>query len=274
MIAGDLHGLGADRGERDVDVAVLPIPELTAALADATSGASFIYRCLDQVTEVLSLAGAIAVVDDERGGRQAFNAGRRPLAPGWERQTALRCPPGIHTWPDRPDRHHELAAAHRLCTVAFRLDRLHHQSTHDPLTGLYNRRGFEDQLRQAVGRSDRYGWAFQLVIVDVNRFKSINDRLGHPAGDAVLRAIADRLRRSLRAGDTAARIGGDEFGLLLPLAAGSADAPLLRRLRVPAGESEPEVELSMGAARCPDEALDADALFHLADQRLYRSKRP
>src|SRR4051794_41305566 len=70
-------------------------------------------------------------------------------------------------------------------------------------------------LSQAVSRSQRYGWPFALMILDLNGFKKLNDRLGHAAGDATLRAVGIELRHSLRAGDVAARIGGDEFALLL-----------------------------------------------------------
>ena len=181
---------------------------------------------------------------------------------------------GAHTSPFAAALTEQLATAHNLCTVAFKLDQLHYQSMHDALTGLYNRRGFDEHLTQAVSRSQRYGWGFSLVLIDLNRFKSINDRLGHPGGDAVLRAVGDRLRRSLRGGDVAGRIGGDEFALLLPNEGSEAVPPVLRRLQVEVGDDDPpEIELSVGVASCPEEAQTVEALYQLADQRLYESKR-
>jgi diguanylate cyclase (GGDEF)-like protein len=251
---------------------------LLAALTQelATSGGiSFIYRCLNHLVEHWQLRGAVAVVDGLGLERQVFNAGRRPLDPGWQRQVALHEGPGLYTDPPVVDLTNDLDTAYNLCAIAFRLDRLHYQSMHDALTGLYNRRGFEEQLSQAVSRSRRYGWGFTLVLIDLNRFKSINDRLGHPGGDAVLRAVGDRLRSSLRGGDVAGRIGGDEFALLLPTDGGDAVPPVLRRLHADrfGTDQVPEIELSVGVATCPDEALSIESLYQLADQRLYESKR-
>jgi diguanylate cyclase (GGDEF)-like protein len=246
---------------------------LTEQLA-TSGGIVFIYRCLNHLVETWSLRGALAIIEDPAFGRQVFNAGRRPLDPGWARHAALRQPPGVYTDPAVVDAADDLATAHNLCTVAFKLDQLHYQSMHDALTGLYNRRGFDEHLVQAVSRSARYGWGFSLVLIDLNRFKSINDELGHPGGDAVLRAVGDRLRRSLRGGDVAGRIGGDEFALLLPNEGSESVPPVLRRLQVEVGEGNtPEIELSVGVASCPEEAQTVEALYQLADQRLYESKR-
>ncbi|MAG35414.1 MAG: hypothetical protein CL878_04090 [Dehalococcoidia bacterium] len=86
----------------------------------------------------------------------------------------------------------------------------------DPLTGLSNRLGLEQQCRREGGRLARYGGSLAVLFADVDKFKAINDTFGHPAGDDVLRLVADSLRRSLRASDFAARFGGDEFVALLP----------------------------------------------------------
>ncbi len=101
-------------------------------------------------------------------------------------------------------------------TERRRLEReLQYQAFHDSLTGLGNRALFQDRLEHAVKRSNRAGRRLALFFLDVDNLKSINDTLGHAAGDAVLRASADRVRNCLRASDTAARIGGDEFGVLI-----------------------------------------------------------
>jgi len=101
-------------------------------------------------------------------------------------------------------------------TERRRLEReLQYQAFHDSLTGLGNRALFQDRLDHAVQRSNRAGRRLTLFFLDVDNLKSINDTLGHAAGDAVLRASAERVRGCLRASDTAARIGGDEFGVLI-----------------------------------------------------------
>src|SRR5262249_51014663 len=92
---------------------------------------------------------------------------------------------------------------------------LQHVATHDALTGLPNRLLLADRLDQAIARAERRGQRFALIVVDLDRFKSINDSLGHLAGDELLKEVARRLTRVLRKADTLARLGGDEFVLLL-----------------------------------------------------------
>jgi diguanylate cyclase (GGDEF)-like protein len=92
---------------------------------------------------------------------------------------------------------------------------LAHQASHDPLTGLPNRRLFTDRLTAAIARSNRSGRPLALVFLDLDDFKTVNDTLGHDAGDALLIEVARRIGIVLRAGDTAARMGGDEFVVLL-----------------------------------------------------------
>jgi len=94
-------------------------------------------------------------------------------------------------------------------------DRLRHESLHDPLTGLANRVLFMEQLEQAIARADRQATSVATMFIDLDDFKEINDRLGHEAGDRALIEVATRLRQSVRTGDTIARFGGDEFGLIL-----------------------------------------------------------
>src|SRR5438067_168497 len=102
-----------------------------------------------------------------------------------------------------------------LVAVALRLDNLRYDSLHDPLTKLYNRRSFDDQLVQAVSRARRYDDPFTLVTIDLDLFKIVNDSYGHAGGDDVLRAIAAAMRHAIRQSDVAARTGGDEFALIL-----------------------------------------------------------
>ena len=152
-------------------------------------------------------------------------------------------------------------------------------SRRDPLTGLANRRAFEEELAREAARAVRAGAPLAVVALDVDRFKAVNDRHGHAAGDAVLRELAARASAAVRAGDLAARIGGEEFALLLPGAALPNALELAERVRaaiaaapVDAGGTPLAVTVSLGcAALAPDEA--PGALLARADARLYEAKR-
>lgn len=167
--------------------------------------------------------------------------------------------------------------SHRKATEA----RLEHAALHDPLTGLANRTLFRDRLQQEIARCRRTGAHFALFWVDLDRFKEINDRLGHEAGDTVLKAVADRLRNAARAEDTVARIGGDEFVLLRPAAGavGQGEAAAHAARLVAAMEAPVDcagvpvrIGLSVGVSLTEIEGLEADRLLRAADEALYRAK--
>lgn len=145
----------------------------------------------------------------------------------------------------------------------------------DHLTGLYNRRAFEDALKAALAAGNRHGNPVSLLM-DIDHFKRINDSHGHPAGDAVLIELSRRLRASARGDEVLARIGGEEFALLLPVA--DVDAAFLagERLRAAvAAEDFPvagAVTVSVGVAQAWD-AADPAVVIQAADDALYRSKR-
>ena len=249
------------------------LTELVGDLSVAPSGVAFIATCLDRIVEHYDVREAKAVVNDAILGLQLFNAGRRPFDLDRLPSTFIGRGTGVHTEPTLPDETDELDAVARLCEVALRLDRLHYESLHDPLTGLYNRRGFDEHLGAAVGRSVRYGWSFGLVLLDLDGFKSINDRLGHQGGDAVLRQVGERLRHGLRAGDVAARVGGDEFALLLHFEGSNTLDAILERLHGPGAFGDAgEVAWTAGMAMAPDEASTVDELYRVADSRLYEAK--
>ncbi|WP_203695803.1 GGDEF domain-containing protein [Catellatospora coxensis] len=150
----------------------------------------------------------------------------------------------------------------------------------DPLTGLHNRRSFAERLTGALAYADRTGTPVSLLMLDLDHFKSVNDRYGHPAGDQVLRTVAALLVRELRAVDVAARLGGEEFGVLLPgidhrdatAVAGRLRAAIARCPVVHAATTV-LVTASIGVVCYPRHARTADELFERADDALYRAKR-
>jgi len=151
------------------------------------------------------------------------------------------------------------------------------QAIRDPLTGLYNRRFLLEALEKEVQRSERYGSEASLVIFDVDDFKHINDRFGHATGDEVLRRIGATAETVIRPADSFARIGGEEFALLLPETAQLEALLVADRVRTAVSRQrilpEGRVTLSGGVASCPVDAKDAEALQGRADAALYWAKR-
>jgi diguanylate cyclase (GGDEF)-like protein len=149
----------------------------------------------------------------------------------------------------------------------------------DPLTGLYNRRLFGEVFEKELNRGRRYGSPVGLVILDLHRFKEVNDKHGHPRGDDVLRAAATTLKKALRTSDSAFRIGGDEFALLLPQTDAEKALALSRRVETVFAETLQSLQLSVfvsmdhGVATYPLDGEQADQLIRVADERLYRLKQ-
>jgi len=245
--------------------------QLMAELATNESGLSLIYKALDGLVRQFELRDAAVVIEEPGMARQVFCAGRRPLDDD-EEQELLTAEPGLYTDPPLDARRFDPSMLTSLCTVALRLDLLRYDSWHDPLTGLYDRRSFDRLLDMATARSLRYNWPFTLVLLDLDGLKRLNDTLGHPAGDEALRALGDRLRRVLRYGDNAARIGGDEFALLLPNTDPEDVPALLERVGTTALGEADIPGFSYGLAVCPAEAEDTETLVRLADERLYAAK--
>jgi diguanylate cyclase (GGDEF)-like protein len=243
-------------------------------LADADSGIEFVYRSLDRLRRRGGVDDVVVIVDEEPLGRQAFRAGRRPIERNWERDLVERAAPGIHTRP-RPLDGAVASCVHQLCRLALRLDVARHDALHDGLTGLLNRRAFDEILATAAAQSQRYGWSFALVLLDLDGFKSVNDRLGHAVGDLTLKAVGSELRHRSRVGDAAARIGGDEFALVLPNAGEPVVHELIDRIEKALEVAVPHagVSLSAGHAVAPDDGQQVDDLFRIADQRLYEAKQ-
>jgi diguanylate cyclase (GGDEF)-like protein len=160
------------------------------------------------------------------------------------------------------------------------LEALRRLATRDELTGLLNRREYDRILAEEEDRAARFGNSLALVIIDLDRFKAINDTHGHPAGDAVLREAARRIAGAIRTVDRAARIGGEEFALVLVQSSRSAALDVARRAVAAIGQ-EPirtsdgyslTVTASAGVAELPSDAKNADDLIVAADKALYAAK--
>jgi len=158
------------------------------------------------------------------------------------------------------------------------LKRLELNAVTDPLTGLYNRRLFAETFEKELNRARRYTQPLGLVTLDLHRFKEVNDKHGHPRGDEVLRAAAATLKKALRTSDSAFRIGGDEFALLLPQTDSVQALALSRRVQTVFAELLQPLQLSVtvgmdhGIAIFPQDAEQADQLIRVADERLYQLK--
>lgn len=148
----------------------------------------------------------------------------------------------------------------------------------DPLTGLLNRRAFHERLAQELERVRRYGADFVVAYLDLDRFKGVNDRFGHEAGDTVLRIAAETFHDELRISDVSARLGGDEFAILLPETDLEGARVLLERVTQRMverwrQEGWDEVEVSAGIAAVDATAPDVDEILRRADELMYGAKR-
>lgn len=170
-----------------------------------------------------------------------------------------------------------IARTAQLVSLKQVMDRLRSEADRDYLTGLVNRRRFRSALGQEVERWRRYNVPCALVLVDIDHLKKINDQHGHSAGDRVIRHAANALIEMSRDNDTAARLGGEEFALLL---AGADEAKALaaaERLRQVVSATPVEdvgtVTISLGVAACPSHAKSERVLYGASDAALYRAKR-
>jgi diguanylate cyclase (GGDEF)-like protein len=158
------------------------------------------------------------------------------------------------------------------------LKKLQINAATDPLTGLYNRRLFEEHFEKELNRALRYNQHLALVILDLHEFKEVNDRFGHPQGDLFLQTAAATLRKSLRTSDYAFRIGGDEFALLLVHSDSEQANTLARRIRANFGSAVQSMQASIGLgldygiAVFPGDGDQKEVLVRIADQRLYEMK--
>ncbi len=173
----------------------------------------------------------------------------------------------------------ERKVAERTAELEEAKARAQHLADHDALTSLPNRRLLEDRLTQALALSSRNRKSSAVMFVDIDRFKTINDSLGHAVGDALLKEVAGRLVNQLREGDTICRIGGDEFVIVLPEVKRSSDVAhvaqkVIEQLSQPVTVEERElvVTCSIGIAVYPDDGRDAETLIRSADAAMYHAK--
>lgn len=168
-----------------------------------------------------------------------------------------------------------------MAELRISLAKLRNLATRDELTGLFNRRVFNSRLREEMDRVERYKMPLSLVMIDIDRFKTINDKFGHAFGDKVLREIARVGMESCRTTDLFTRYGGEEFAMIVPQTAKQECLQLTERIRraiadlkIPFDSSiSVSITVSIGVASIPEDASTREELFFLADQALYDAKR-
>ena len=238
-------------------------------LAEGELGIGFIYSLLDQLANRHGLRDVVVVLSHESFGTQSFRLGGRAVPAAMAAR--LGDSAGVHCEPDVVPAY-EADAVRTACQLALSLHLARFSAGHDPLTNVANRRNFDSALQIAAARSARYGWSFTLLLLDLNDFKSVNDRGGHAFGDYLLRQFGFALRRSVRNGDTAARLGGDEFAVILSNAEGIEAAGFVERLRLQLKSTDDLVEFTVGVASSPRDSSDPAELYRIADARLYEKK--
>lgn len=190
-------------------------------------------------------------------------------------------PYGRFQWSDQISRLILLATATALCVYIVRgIQRQRELSNADPLTGVFNRRFFDDYFASEMDRAARFGSQVSVAMIDVDHFKQFNDRFGHAAGDVVLRRVAEALQQAVRRSDLVARYGGEEFVVLFREAAPEQALELVERIRDTIqtvshtiGDNRPvHVTVSAGVASWPSEGRSVGDLIATADRRLFEAK--
>lgn len=222
------------------------------------------------------IAGLLAVV--EYGAIVAY------AATHWDLNSAAYAPYpyGMFAWSVQVSRIILLIIATVLsATVVVRAQSLRRLSAMDRLTGVYNRGYFDERLVAELSRSRRHDQPLALVMLDVDHFKRFNDKHGHAAGDAALRAVSTLIRHSVRRSDLVARYGGEEFVMVLPVTTAEQafeKLDAMRRviselkIRLPKQQTTAQLTISAGIAVFPDDGVTADELLDSADARLFEAK--
>jgi diguanylate cyclase (GGDEF)-like protein len=211
----------------------------------------------DEATPIGSLCAVPLVFRDERlGALVALAHGPRAFLP--EDLTMLR----------------SYAAQAAIALADARMvEQLERMAREDPLTGLLNHREFHRAVESELKRAKRYGQPFALALLDVDGFKRINDRYGHAEGDRVLKGVAGEIGAMCRDSDVACRVGGDEFGLVLPNAGVEEAVAVVERIRARLEGGDEGITVSYGISRWPEDGPNKDLLLLKADMSMYDSKR-
>ena len=242
---------------------------LDLSLPDA-QGLETLRRLLDQPSKIVPPVLVMTGLDDEGIATKAVQAGAQDyLVKGeYEPTTLIR---SLRYAIERSRLVRELERAREEAEL---------RATHCPLTELPNRSLLLDRLSHALAAARRMGSRIAVLFLDIDRFKSINDNLGHPVGDEVLRIVAGRLRDSVRASDTAAHISGDEFIVLLGDIKRDPDVARVAEMlmhvlseRISVDEHELYITTSIGIAVYPSDGVDAETLIRNADAAMYRCKQ-
>ncbi|HEV2360376.1 MAG TPA: GGDEF domain-containing protein [Acidimicrobiales bacterium] len=232
-------------------------------------GIAQIYWLLERLAEANSLTDVVAILTHPVLGPQLFRLGAAAI----DRDTAMKFggEPGVYCDPDiaPPE---ERDVIHQLCQIALSQHQFRFNATHDALTNVSSRWSFEEALKTAAANSARHGWAFALVLLDLNQFKKVNDEHGHDEGDRVLKQVGLALRKSIREGDVAARMGGDEFVLILNNAETAEADMIVSRVRSQLQSMGTFIDFANGRALAPKQSTDPLELYRIADEELRRHK--
>ena len=265
------EGVGDALTDGSVDPAFEPwlFQTMMKELTEKELGTGFIYSLLDLFALRHDLTDVVVVLSHDSFATQMFRLGGKAIEP--ELAARIGSEPGVYCEPDNVPLS-ECDAVRTACLLAFSLHLARFSAAHDPLTNISNRRSFDEALEIAAARSARYNWAFTLILIDLNHFKAINDRSGHEFGDNMLREFGFALRQAVRQGDVAARVGGDEFAVILSNAEGHESSGFTERLRGHLHSVGNLVEFTIGTATSPRDSTNPAELMRIADGRLYEKK--